>query len=506
MRKINILLFALAISMMASAQQKLTALMSWASFQQPADPSSTQEGSPYVETYLSFDAWNLQFLKQKDGKYQATVEVAIQVLKGDSAVFTKRYDLQSPAVEKNGSKNFTFMDLQRFALANGEYELCIFLRDKAVKGDPIQVSEKIFVKYPARRPMLSTVQTMADAEPTMKENMLSRNGYDMTPYIDEYYPESVNVINCYFEIYNIQREIFDADFMTLTYLETKETGHRVSGPQSLQRHKGSNLVPVYSSLDISLLPSGNYNLVVEVRNRDNQLMLFKRVPIKRSNPSVAVEKIGNFSASFAGQITDENELNYYLMALYPIASEAEKNFGRQLAREPGKLAEKQEFFYEFWQARNPMDPAGEWRDYKNRLDYVAANFSYPRTPGYMTDRGRVYLQYGAPDFIRDEKNFVSTRNLGSGFAKGIEGLAQQQGNTGHIYYLPYQLWRYNTLFGDQPNRVFIFWDQFRSGYYQLLNSNAKGEVQDPKWERTLSQQQLNEDIRGEVGEQFERGY
>ena len=77
---------------------------------------------------------------------------------------------------------------------------------------------------------------------------------------------------------------------------------------------------------------------------------------------------------------------------------------------------------------------------------------------------------------------------------------------GHVYYLPYQLWRYNKLATDNPNRVFLFWDEHRSGYYTLLNSNARGEVQDPGWERRLSRQQLRENVVGEVGEQFKRGY
>ena len=59
---------------------------------------------------------------------------------------------------------------------------------------------------------------------------------------------------------------------------------------------------------------------------------------------------------------------------------------------------------------------------------------------------------------------------------------------------------------DSPNRVFLFWDEFRSGYYRLLNSNAKGEVQEAMWERRLSQQQLPENVQGEVGDPFERGY
>ena len=143
------------------------------------------------------------------------------------------------------------------------------------------------------------------------------------------------------------------------------------------------------------------------------------------------------------------------------------------------------------------------------------------TPGIHSDRGRVYLQYGPPDFVRDEKNYVSANRIGEGniHATEISNDAVQagiqpyvpnemyQGNSqGHIYYLPYQLWRYNKLDTDDPNRVFLFWDEHRSGYYTLLNSNARGEVQDPTWERRLSRQQLGENVLGEVGEQVRRGY
>jgi hypothetical protein len=77
---------------------------------------------------------------------------------------------------------------------------------------------------------------------------------------------------------------------------------------------------------------------------------------------------------------------------------------------------------------------------------------------------------------------------------------------GHIYYLPYQLWRYNKLPTDDADRVFLFWDEHRSGFYTLLVSNARGEVQDPLWERRLCRQQIGENVVGEVGEQFRRGY
>ena len=162
-----------------------------------------------------------------------------------------------------------------------------------------------------------------------------------------------------------------------------------------------------------------------------------------------------------------------------------------------------------------LEPEKQWNNYLTRLEYVEENYSYPKTPGYMTDRGRVYLQYGPPDHIRDEKNFVGALyvqnspdddNYVVGTNRVNSIVPTKPTNQGHIHYLPYQLWRYNHMDNDYPNRVFLFWDEFRSGYYRLLNSNARGEIRTPNWERMLSQNQLEEDTLGEVGQQFERGF
>ena len=217
--------------------------------------------------------------------------------------------------------------------------------------------------------------------------------------------------------------------------------------------------------------------------------------------------LSSVATTFAGRLNDESQLNEYIEALYPLANEQERKDIYDIIKRPG-LNEKQEFLYRFWQTREPLDVEGAWEKYKQRIEYVNKAFAWPRTKGYQTDRGRVYLQYGAPDFVRDEKNFVSVRGINSGVRNPNAESMQDVGivSEGQINYLPYQLWRYNSLPGDEPNRCFIFWDEFRSGFYKLLNSNAKGEVRDSMWERALSQQQLEENIQGEVGDQFERGY
>lgn len=490
------------------AQGAMRAVFSYSTFYAP----STSQ--PYVETYLSFDAWTMQFVKQPNGSYRATAEVTIVAKQGDSVCYVKKYDLNSPTVGSLEELDFSFIDMQRFSLNNGIYDLELTIRDKNSEAPAAMVSEKLAFNFDNVHPTLSSIQLMAEATPTTTENIFSRGGYDMEPYVSDFVPEQVDHLNFYYEIYNINQELGKKPFLAVAYIEQQETGNRFEAQRSMSRKYGSAYVPVYGSLDISQLPSGNFNLVVELRNSDNQLLLYKKLPFFRSNPGVKGEELSDFTGTFAGAYTDEAQLNIYLDALYPIASEREKQVSRDLISRPG-LEEKQAFLYRFWQERYPLNAEVEWLKYKERIDYVQAAFSYPRTLGIHTDRGRVYLQYGPPDFVRDEKNFVSVRNL-NGTHSGTPLQMRQTGDDatnqfetesqGHVYYLPYQIWRYNKLPMDDNTRVFLFWDEHRSGLYTLLNSNARGEVQDPGWERRLCRNQLGDNVVGEVGEQFRRGY
>ena len=500
---------------LAAQGKQFNALFNFNAFYHP------EQQKPYVETYLSFDAWTMQFVPTSDGRYRATAEIVLTVRQSDSIVYVKKYDLNSPIIAYSTQTDFNFLDLQRFYLANGIYSLDLSVRDKASSQPAVSVSQLINIYYGRRTPAMSNLQLMASVKKTEQPNMLSRNGYDMEPYLSDFLPEEITRLNLCYEVYNINREVGKNRFLTYAFIEDASTGRKVEGIQHMARHQSAELVPVFSTLDISTLPSGHYNLVVELHNKDNETMLYKRLSFYRSNPSVRPAlDMAPATGTFAADITDENQMNYYLDALYPIASEAEKSAIKDMQKRIC-LEEKQAFFYHFWTERDALNAADRWKEYRGWLEHVDKVFSYPNTPGYRTDRGRVYLQYGPPDYVRDEKNFVSALRLGSGTDDDRRRIVDASGNVsvsplgptgvsnpslGHVYYLPYQLWRYNKLERDDANRVFLFWDEFRSGLYKLLVSNARGETWDPLWERRLSQQQLEEYVVGEVGEQFNRGH
>ena len=209
-------------------------------------------GMPYVETYLSFDAWTMEFQQQEDGKYRATAEVLTLLKQGDSVCYFKKYDLNSPSVSSLDELNFSFLDVQRFSVRNGIYDLEITLKDKGSDRPSATVVEKLVVNYDGKHPTMSNVQLMSSVKPTEKENVLSRGGYDMEPYVSDFFPEQVEQMHFYVEVYNIDKEVGSKPFW-LCLCGAAGDWHPFRGSAGMWAQAGASTVPVYGSLDIKAI-------------------------------------------------------------------------------------------------------------------------------------------------------------------------------------------------------------------------------------------------------------
>ena len=115
----------------------------------------------------------------------------------------------------------------------------------------------------------------------------------------------------------------------------------------------------------------------------------------------------------------------------------------------------QRFLYNFWLKRNTNDPNFSFNEYLKHVKYVNEEFSFGNIAGYKTDRGRVYLKYGAPN-SRIKENF--------------------QKNT-----KPFEVWHYYKI-GNESNRKFVFSSKSTSmDDMKLVLSNVKGETSDNEW-------------------------
>jgi len=125
------------------------------------------------------------------------------------------------------------------------------------------------------------------------------------------------------------------------------------------------------------------------------------------------------------------------------------------------LDEKRAYLRRFWARRTPKAE----KEFNARIGTVNRKFAeYGATahgtvpvPGWRTDRGRIYLEYGPPDIT------LSRRGLGRT--------------------LPFSVWKYTQ--GNQRPRKYCFVDITGFGNYVLVYSNDPREPSRSNWRQLL---------------------
>jgi GWxTD domain-containing protein len=388
----KIILFAIILSSMGlqnATAKKLQAFMSYSTFNSPTD-------GPYIETYLTVVGNSTVFVKNAGGKFQGIIEITLIFSQKEVVKQFKKYNLMSPEVEDTNNVNFNFIDQQRFLLPNGEYDLDIQILDKNDNAVPYRASETIDINYPGDQVSVSAIELIQNYTKTDTPTVLTKSGYDLVPYILDFFPENVNKLTFYSEIYNTDK-VFgnDEKYLLSTFIETYETGQLYGDLARIKKESARNVNIMFGEFDISTLPTGNYNIVVEVRDKTNKLISYNKLFFQRNHPSLKVEMADisniNIENTFVNRISNNDTLVDYIRSLYPISAESERQYAQTVTKKR-EIKSMQQYFYNFWVTRNQNNPEGAWLLYKNEVDKVNYSYSTRIKRGYETDRGRVYLQ------------------------------------------------------------------------------------------------------------------
>jgi GWxTD domain-containing protein len=118
--------------------------------------------------------------------------------------------------------------------------------------------------------------------------------------------------------------------------------------------------------------------------------------------------------------------------------------------------EREQFIEQFWQRRNPDQDSAEntfKEEHYRRIAYTNEHFA-SGIPGWKTDRGRIYIIWGAPDEIESHPSGGS-----------YERPPEEGGGETSTY--PFEKWRYRYLegIGNDVNLEFV--DPSSSGEYHL---------------------------------------
>jgi GWxTD domain-containing protein len=118
--------------------------------------------------------------------------------------------------------------------------------------------------------------------------------------------------------------------------------------------------------------------------------------------------------------------------------------------------EREQFIEQFWLRRDPTPDTVEnefKEEHYRRIAYANEHYA-SGIPGWKTDRGRIYIEYGPPDEIEDHSS-------GGTYERPIE----EGGGTTSTY--PFQIWRYRYIEGIGTNVMIEFVDPTMSGEFRM---------------------------------------
>lgn len=419
---------------------------------------------PYVEFVTSFDAATFDHVPADSGMVQAHAELELVVTRLGAIVDFRKVIVDGPMVKPEGKTDF--LSVERFMLANGVYDLEVVVRDLSVNNRSEEtLHQKIEINNPSTGVFVSDIQFVSAYRQTMENNAFSKSGYDLLPYVSNYFPSSLNNIIFYAELYQTDMVFGQGNGFLSTVCVIDAMENAVESCKRMKREKASAVVPMLQVLDISDLPTGEYKVRVEVRNRDNQLVYLKERPFSRNkiNEIAVEEKIfqageSEVAMSFASQFTDRDSLYSLILWHIPIAGDIEKHtIDNQL--NVADVATMQSFLYNFWYKRNSANPESAFVAYQENCKIVKDNFETRIKPGWQTERGRVYLQYGKPN-----TRIVRPHDPD---------------------YWPFEIWHYYETDNNLHNRRFLFYDTTLMGDMELLHSDVPGEPKNFTWKQMV---------------------
>jgi len=449
-------LCVIALGFIAFAVKPLYALdahVSVSSFDSP--------NGPYAEIHLFINGNTVSRQYVDSIKASSSVEVLIFVENNQTneVVYGDRFRLNGPISERVED----FYDLRRFAIVDGSYSLQYEITDFNDESNSFNGSVPFRVNFSQFGVNFSSVQLLLSAERDKDtQSRFVKNGYRLELAPLNYFPPGQDQMFFYTELYGIETH-FDNEEHYALGIDVVRRGTNQTVLSTFRRRNVSDRDVILRALDISEIPSGEYALVLKAVDREQNIIAQRQTLFFRHNPIFDQEMIDDqlvtFETSFVQEL-ENDDLVYSLKAISPVVEQAQVDRLNHILRRADRK-EMQYFLFEKWCRIDPINPEVSYEQYMEVARAVDRMFYSGFGHGFETDRGRIFLRYGRPN---DMENVQTETDAP-----------------------PYEIWTYDQLPGTgQTNVQFVFYNPSLAGnMYELLHTNARGELNNPNWIRDL---------------------
>lgn len=427
----------------------------------------------YLEINIEIAAGSVSFKQVDSIHLQAGVETLILVKQGDKVVAFEKYVLNSPRVGIPQD----LLDVKRMFLPPGDYTLEVSLTDLHDTENTRSVVKPLKVDL-GNAAYMTDLLLLRNYRPEESDNPFVKNGYFLEPLPFAYYDRKATMLAFYAEVYHSNKSIPSGNYL-VRYTIEQELGNGTTTLISAgsQRRKPAVIDALLVPMNISKLKSGNYSLTVEIRNETNDLITSRKILFQRSNPfhdmDLAKEKLTEelVEKQFVTDLNEEN-LRFSLRAISPLMLGDDAEMLKNVLAGTD-LKAMRFFLFRHFVNLNSNNPEQAYLDFMKVAGAADQQFRSGFRYGFETDRGRTYIRFGRPDDLVRVEDDPSAP--------------------------PYEIWvYYNFPQTSQRNVKFLFYNPSLAGEdFILLHSNARGEINNPRWEVALYGRNAGQQIEGD---------
>jgi len=378
---------------------------------------SDEKGKSQLDGYFKIPFDELQFLKTENGLYQAIYEISMVLFDEDDFQIDGKIWRDTVMVDNfdatNSRRDFVFNQVT-FHLPPSKYRVDVRMLDADTQRNSSQKTTIALRDFSSAKLTTSDILIAEDIEKDANGRLTA------SPLVGAPRKEDGKLF-AYFEVYSES----SAPVLDIAYDIKNSHNRRVLSDQ-IKLDKQGPVTFVNIPLLSEKLPHDSYVIHLRVKNGKEEIeserlfnMRWEGVPASIADLTLAIQQMR--------YIAKKDELKRIL------ESSTEKQRGA---------------FLDFWRRIDPS-PGTEQNElqdeYYRRITYATLNFGGIQE-GWKTDRGMVFVLFGAPNDI--ERNpFNRSPRTAYGRARTIKA---------------YEIWTYHEI-----NRQFVFLDESGYGDYRL---------------------------------------
>jgi hypothetical protein len=219
----------------------------------------------YVETQFTIATKYLKLAQRDDKKFEAAVKVTLLYEKDSTIIKHIKYLLYSEPMTDTSFVKFNLADLKRVSLPDGDYSVSLYLEDFYDSTSRASLNEGLNIHFNRDSLEFSDIELVESYSESNNNSIYTKHGYEILPYTIQYYPTAIVKLTFYSEIYHCDKYFGAENFLASVYIRESLTGKPLENFIFNLKQTPEPRKILFSSFDISDLPSGKYYLTIELR-------------------------------------------------------------------------------------------------------------------------------------------------------------------------------------------------------------------------------------------------